>query len=194
MLVMTMYLIYTDDSGDEEISLHLGLMVPVESWRDCLIAWKKYRLNALAKKHNVPAEVEIHAQEWLTGSNNIVSNPRVRDGGRTINDTKGMRQEALHNAMKTFTVISGIEVFADVVNTPQKQQAYRHYIQQLDAHLDAHGDLGLVVMDGDPKNPDPVTRDAHRALNLGPKAGPGRCWKTDGCRTPPAATSSKWQT
>lgn len=62
---VTVFVLYADDSGDEESSFFAGVMIPVDRWAGNLAKWLQYRA-ALYRQQHVPASFELHAVDWVT--------------------------------------------------------------------------------------------------------------------------------
>ena len=59
-----LYLAYVDDSGDENCDLLGAVMLPLDSWRECLKAWLNWR-RFLFRRWGIPADFELHAVDFL---------------------------------------------------------------------------------------------------------------------------------
>lgn len=59
------YLIYVDDSGNEDVGwLWSGLAIPFDLWTEYLGRWLAFR-RWLFSKHGIPANFEFHSQAWI---------------------------------------------------------------------------------------------------------------------------------
>lgn len=157
----TTYVGYVDDSGDETMSLHSAVLVPVAHWSSHLTKWKRYRHN-LRKKHDVPPEFELHASHWLEGKDRPSLDP-----GAAINTTKGIRREWATKALLGIAAMPDLKVFTAVTKTNVKSEAYADFLLRLDESLAAYDGYTMIVVDGDPKNADQSIHRAHRTLALG---------------------------
>jgi hypothetical protein len=92
------YLVYVDDSGDATMSLHSGLFIPLEGWREALTKWKLYR-KSLQRKHEVPPEFELYSVLWIPGKDQPSSDPDA-----PINMTVGLRHEWTKKALQTIAM------------------------------------------------------------------------------------------
>lgn len=68
------YLVYVDDSGDEENDLLSALCLPVHQWGGYLLSWKKYR-RWIERQIGLPPSVELHAEELLSRSKMHATDP-----------------------------------------------------------------------------------------------------------------------
>jgi len=64
--VVVSYLIYVDDSGDEEIGdLFSALIIPGRRWSEMLTYWRKLR-EELERSNGLPPKFELHARSFLS--------------------------------------------------------------------------------------------------------------------------------
>lgn len=144
------YLIYVDDSGDESDSFHTGILIPVRQWSSYLGQWLNYR-KRLYTKHQVPTRWELHSSSWLMGKDRPV--PDHPDN--PINTVKGVRHEWSQTALRTIAGMSDARVITRRTHTAVKADAYADFLDIADKALSDDDAWGIVVMDGDPINPDP---------------------------------------
>jgi len=153
------YVVYVDDSGDHEYSLHTGLLFPQEWWTEYLRRWLQFR-RTIYQQHGVPSRYELHSYEWVMGKGKPVGgNPEA-----PVNRSVSLRREIAENALKTINSMLDLRVVTCRYPGPIKSEAYARFIQEISVQLiesDAHA---VIVMDGDPINPDPHVRRAHRDL------------------------------
>lgn len=156
------YLLYTDDSGEGGVSFCTALLVPISGWTTALDLWLKYR-RWLHKVHGVPASFELHAYEWIPGKG-----PDPVPGVPTapINRVKGLRQEIAKKGLLTIASMPGLAVVTCRHPSAVRADAYEALLELVDRELRQRRAWAVVVVDGDPKNPDLHVRDAHRNLKL----------------------------
>ncbi|MEV6351010.1 DUF3800 domain-containing protein [Actinoplanes sp. NPDC051851] len=167
-----------DDSGNEDFSVHTGALVPVDRWREHLMAWKSYR-RALYKKHGVLDDYEIHTHEWVMGKGKPVENPVSDGNGQDINTVVGYRRQWATKALLAITKLNDFQTFTVKSDTANKADAYCHFLRELDESLAKQLDWGVVVLDGCPKNPDPAPTAEHRRLPLRTRAIVEDVWIQD---------------
>jgi len=156
------YILYTDDSGDETESLYTAVLIPLELWSLYLGRWLKFR-QWLYTKHKVPARYELHAFEWVMAKDTPV--PELSNDA-PINVSRALRHEITIKALKTIGAMWDLRVITCRHSGPVKADAYRALIASLDSQLVLNDSWAVVVTDGDPKNPDPHVRQAHRDLDI----------------------------
>ena len=155
------YLIYVDDSGGRDTSIHAGLLIPADRWALYLGERLKYR-KRLYRKHGVPARFELKASNWLTGKDV----PVPGDTGNPINTSRGLRQELSVSALRAVRSMQGARIITRQTPTAVKADAYADFIGVVDQALLQDDAWGIVVMDGLSTNPDPHLKRVHRALPL----------------------------
>ncbi len=156
------YLLYTDDSGEGSVSFYSALLMPIAGWTVALDQWLKYR-RWLHKAHGVPASFELHAYEWIPGKgpDPVPSKPQA-----PINRVKGLRQEVAKKGLQTIKAMHDVGVVTCRHPSGVRADAYERLLELVDSELRRRDAWAVVVVDGDPKNPDPHVRDAHRGLKL----------------------------
>lgn len=155
------YLLYTDDSGEAGVTFFSGLLIPIDQWTESLRRWLEFR-RWMHKKHQVPASFELHAYAWTPAKDVPVPN----DADAPVNTTKGIRREIPEKGLKTISALPGLAVVTVQHPSPVKADAYKDLLEGVSDELEKRGAWALMVVDGDPKNPDPHVRDAHRQLKL----------------------------
>jgi hypothetical protein len=99
-----MYVVYVDDSGDNDHDLLSALAIPMEAWAPSLAAWKGFRL-WLAKKHGVTPGMEMHSGEFLKrGSAELMdhqSGQMVKLTEYPWGETRHTRPVAFRKALRT---------------------------------------------------------------------------------------------
>lgn len=156
------YVLYTDDSGDGAGDVFFsGLLIPIDQWTESLRRWLKFR-RWMHKQHQVSARYELHAYQWIPAKDV----PVPGDPTAPVNTTKGIRQQVAENGLKTISKLPGLGVITVRHPSPVKADAYETLLNAVDDALRKQDAWALLVVDGDPKNPDPHVRDAHRKLDI----------------------------
>lgn len=155
---MTAFIIYADDSGDAESSFFSAVLMPVDQWTRNLARWLSYRA-ALYRQHQVLASFELHAVNWVTGKDQPAA-----DRSALINTSVGLRREWSKKALQCLQGMGGVGVLTCRVETAVKADAYRVFVEQLDRALFEEDAWGMLIVDGNPTDPDPGVKRAHREL------------------------------
>ena len=167
---MSTWLIYVDDSGNEEHDLLSAVCIPIEDWLGYLAEWKKYR-RYVQKKIGLPPSIEIHGEEMLHRGDLVVLDeegqpltiPEQRDPespstARTAVFDAGLR------TIGSFSTIRLLTVYAPVANG--KGGLYEGLIDWLERWLAWNDGYGLVWFDGTDQGLDRVRRAVHRGLPI----------------------------
>lgn len=120
---VAVYIAYVDDSGDEAVSWHSALLVPVEHWNECLNQWKKYR-RALKRKHDVAPEFELHAVLRIPGKG-------CRTTGCAYQHGAGTPSRVGSRSSPGGERHAGLAVFTSETKTAIKRDAYVDFLASL---------------------------------------------------------------
>ncbi|GAA1399051.1 DUF3800 domain-containing protein [Luteococcus peritonei] len=158
-------LFYVDDSGAERsgIATYSWIELTLEQWRPALCQVLDWR-DALDEAHAIPKQRELHAVEFANGR----GNPSLL--GDEWNRCKPLRQQVMDETFACFagwswlrggTVYSRSRLTRDAF-ARERGRVYRELVSLLDARLEAAGEWGILVMDGDGSDQSYV--QAHRGL------------------------------
>lgn len=159
-----MYLIYIDDSGDEEEDLLAGIAIPVDRWSASLRVWLNWR-RFLYRSYGIPADFELHAEQFLKPR----KNPVPVDHGRSdkvaaslVNQSVGVRKELYRRSLETLRWIGGVRIVA--VRRPDNDRlaTYRRMLEVVTEFLAADDERAICMVDGF----DTRLRSQHRLLEL----------------------------
>lgn len=153
----TTYLVYVDDSGDENQDLLTAVAIPVESWTSLLENWKKYR-RWVAKRHGVPTATELHALDLGTNSKGERGDlPQLKPGQRNHIAKAGFQTLAAGEWIRVMTV------FAPVPEGSGK--LYSVMVEFLEEFCAFHDSHAIVYYDGTAESLQRVTTTVHRNLD-----------------------------
>jgi len=174
------FLVYVDDSGNEEVgSLWSGLVIPFELWTEYLGRWLAFRKTLYAKTH-VPASFELHSQMWLSGDplgdipkaqlklmqvEPTAPIPKILQVGRA---QRRERSRWFENGLKTIGTFSRarlITVHTADSSGPAKFGAYRSLLDVLQQFLEAEHAWATLIVDGRDDGGGHI-HAAHRALPI----------------------------
>ena len=158
-------LFYIDDSGAEATGhiVYSWIETTPDGWRDGLRAWLDLR-RALYADYLIPPAVELHATKFAGG--------RGRPSTRETNLTKAERWAAMTQALAVIGATPSLRVGTvhrrttarRVAFAQERAAVYEALLDLLDKRLEAAGELGMIVMDGNGE--DPSYFAAHRQLKL----------------------------
>lgn len=164
-LASPLRLFYVDDSGAEATGhiVYSWIETTPDGWREGLRAWLDLR-RALYVDYLIPPAVELHATKFTSG--------RGRPSTRATNLTKAERWTVMAKALTVIGNTPALRVGTVHRHTTARRGAFRQeqtavyaaLVASLDRRLEAAGELGVIVMDGNGE--DPAYYDAHRGLKL----------------------------
>jgi hypothetical protein len=164
-------LFYVDDSGAERsgFATFSWIELAIDDWNTGLgevLNWREH----LDHKYGIPKRYELHSTDFVNGR----GNPSRR--GDQWNRRKAHRSQVMEESFNRFSLWPWLSVGTVYSHTELKRddfareraRVYQELIQMLDRRLQADGELGLLVMDGD--GTDSSYYAAHRALQLETRA------------------------
>lgn len=161
-----LYLAYVDDSGDENCDLLGAVMLPLDSWRECLRAWLDWR-RFLFRRWGIPADFELHAVDFLRPKKNPVPVDHSR-GGRVlssgINSQLGQRREVYRRSLDAIRYMPGVRIATVCRQGSDRVVTYQALLAAFQTTMEETDEDVLVMVDGG--SPDPRLRGEHRVLKL----------------------------
>jgi hypothetical protein len=161
-----LYIAYVDDSGDETCDLLGAVLLPLDSWRDCLAAWLNWR-RFLFRRWGIPADFELHAVDFLRPHKNPVPTThsraeKVETSG--INTQRGQRHEVYRRSLHAVKYIPGVRVATVCRPGSNRIATYQALLEAFQETMEETDRDVLVMVDG--AVPDPRLRGEHRLLKL----------------------------
>lgn len=152
----TTYLVYVDDSGNENQDLLTALAIPVDDWAEALERWKKFR-EWVHTKFGIPPSTELHALDLGTNSS---------DGrGPLVGLRKEQRNKVAKSAFSTLRSTPTLRALSIYKNVPEGSGSlYEPLIEFLGEFCQFHDSFAVVWYDGTAKSLEDITRSVHRAL------------------------------
>ncbi len=157
---------YVDDSGstDSGFVVYAWVECRADEWRLALRSWLDLRAE-LFVKHAIPPAYELHTSAFAGGRGRPSANPQW-------NLHKRNRSEALEVALARLGATPSLSIGAVFRITSargsafgaERGEVYRRLVAHLDSRLEAAGELGMILMDGD--GSETSYYGAHRALKL----------------------------
>lgn len=161
-----MRLFYIDDSGSVSSGFVVYSWVEclIEDWRDNLRRWLDLRKDFYAQ-YRIPPSYELHMSKFLNGHGFPSADP-------SWNGSKKLRGEVVQEALRTIGACPNLGVgtvyrrsaATGKAYSIERDDVYDKLVRHLDARLAAHGEFGLLFMDGDGSVPG--YHAAHRRLKL----------------------------
>jgi uncharacterized protein DUF3800 len=161
-----LYLAYVDDSGDENCDLLGAVMLPLDSWRDCLRVWLNWR-RFLFRRWGIPADFELHAVDFLRLHKHPIPTNHSRGGiveSSGINSQAGQRHEVYRRSLNAIRYIPGVRVATVCRPGSDRLSTYQGLLEAFQGTMEETEQDVLVMVDG--AKPDPRLRGEHRMLKL----------------------------
>jgi hypothetical protein len=161
-----LYLAYVDDSGDENCDLLGAVMLPLDSWRECLAAWLNWR-RFLFRRWGIPADFELHAVDFLRPRKHPIptGHSRAETVARSgINTQLGQRHEVYRRSLEAVKYIPGVRIATVCRPGSNRVETYQALLGAFQQTMEETDRDVLVMVDG--AEPDPRLRGEHRLLKL----------------------------
>jgi len=161
-----LYIAYVDDSGDSACDLLGAVLLPLDSWRECLSAWLNWR-RFLFRRWGIPADFELHAVDFLRPKKNPVPTNHSRASkvaSSGINHQMGQRREVYRRSLDAVRYIPGVRVATVCRPNSNRVETYQALLDAFQQTMDENDRDVLVMVDG--AEPDPRLRGEHRLLKL----------------------------
>ena len=167
---MTTWLIYVDDSGNEEHDLLSAVCIPIDNWLTYLVEWKKYR-RYVEKKTGLPPSIELHGEEMLRRGDLVVTDkegkPLTIPEQRDPESPSTARTAVFDAGLRTIGSFSAVRLLTVYAPVPNGQGGlYEDLIGWLEQWLACNGGHGLVWFDGTDQGLDRLRRAVHRGLPI----------------------------
>lgn len=155
-----------DDSGDSACDLLGAVLLPLDSWRECLAAWLNWR-RFLFRRWGIPADFELHAVDFLRPKKNPIPVNHSRAdkvAASRINDQVGQRREIYRRSLEAIKFIPGVRIATVCRPGSNRIETYQALLDAFQQTMDENDRDVLVMVDG--AEPDPRLRGEHRLLKL----------------------------
>lgn len=144
-----MYLIYVDDSGDEQRTLLSALCIPEHRWSSSLRSWLTFR-KQLFRDHQIPAGYELHAQDWLSKTPAQLDDgsgtpPAILAQARAARRERFQRYEA---ALKVIGSFADARLLTVYTTGTDKFGLYAELLAWIEELLRTESSYGAIVLDG----------------------------------------------
>lgn len=131
-----MYVVYIDDSRDEELVTFCALMISADDWLPAFQMVRDFR-RELKQNYGIYVYKELHAWEFVSGRGKI--------SNRVV--TKFERSEIFKEALKLTTHLPSAEMLTAVFPKGLPLMALERLLNRLNRSLQSHGSYGFLVSD-----------------------------------------------
>ncbi len=131
-----LYLIYLDESYNDECFVYAGIIIPASRWNKLFAKIFEWRLQLL-KKHKIPLDYELHATKFAGGRGNF-------DGFKD----KDKRAKMFTTVLKELAQLKNIRIIGGYTkDKTQKDKLFDAFIYELDKFLESKKAYGILVCD-----------------------------------------------
>lgn len=131
-----MYLIYLDESYDDNLFVYSAIFVNAFHWSEHfnhLLNWRKEWLS----KYQIPMEIELHATNFVAGRGEPL---RTRD--------KLFRAELFYEAIGRIEAMSDIKIINDFTNNKKEHiKLFEKMLNKINDMLKAYKGFGVLICD-----------------------------------------------
>jgi Protein of unknown function (DUF3800) len=159
-----MHFVYIDDSKDNKLACFSALIVPVESWNDCLNRLLAIR-RIMKQSDGVPLRMEMHTTDWLGGKGRLV---------RHLNKTDRVR---LYNYfLAGITMLPKVRLINAAVPQHEDDRAFEWLLNRINVNMAGNHSKAVIFSD-EGKSYDKLFRRMRRHNFIPSKIGQ---WETGG--------------
>ena len=135
-----MYLVYIDESYDEEYFAYSALFVPAFEWREVFNEIYKWRYE-LFERYGIETEYELHSTKFVRGEGEP----------RKIFD-KHKRAQMFNSFFKVFDNTAGLSVINGISFKHKRHALFEYMLNRIDRALTEKNAYGILICDeGDEK-------------------------------------------
>lgn len=131
-----MYLIYIDDSGDEELCIFSALTIRADKWNYNLEVVKQFR-HDLQISDGIYIYTEFHAWEFVSGRGKIADNII----------TKGRRCQIFKQALQMVAMLPETRLFSTVFPAKMSELAYETLLRSINHTLRECDSQAILICD-----------------------------------------------
>ena len=131
-----MYLIYIDDSGDEELCVFSALTIRAGKWNSCLEEVKQFR-HDLQTSDGISIYTGFHAWKFVSGRG------KIADGIVT----KGRRCQIFKQTLQVIAALPEARLFSTVFPTKASDPAYEALLRDINRTLQRWDSQAILICD-----------------------------------------------
>jgi hypothetical protein len=130
-----MHIAYIDDSGDNKLACFSALLVPVDSWNECLNRLIAIR-RIMKQSDGVPLRMEFHATNWLGGKGRLVRHLH-----------RGDRVRLYNYFLAGITMLPGVQLINAAVPHNDEARAFEWLLNRINKNMEKAGSHALIISD-----------------------------------------------
>ncbi len=131
-----MYLIYIDDSRDEQLCVFSALAIPAEQWQDAFAKVRQFRRD-LKKSDDIYVYAELHAWKFVSGRGKIAD--------RVI--PKGRRCQIFKDTLQMVASLPGVRLFNAVFPAKQDKRAFERLLNRINRAMITWDSRAILICD-----------------------------------------------
>jgi hypothetical protein len=131
-----MYLIYVDDSRDEQLCAFSALALSADHWRNAFASVRQFRRN-LKNQCGIPIHTEFHAWKFVSG--------RGRLGASIV--PKGQRCQIFKDALSMVAALPGVHLFNAVFPARDEERAFERLLNRIHRTMEAWDSRAILICD-----------------------------------------------
>jgi hypothetical protein len=130
-----MHFVYIDDSKDNKLACFSALLVPTDSWNECLNRLIAIR-RIMKQSDGVPLRMEFHATNWLGGKGRLVRHLRKQD-----------RVRLYDYFLAGITMLPGIQLINAAVPHYDEERAFEWLLNRINKNMEKADSRALIISD-----------------------------------------------
>jgi len=165
-----MYLIYIDDSRDEELCVFSALAVPSDEWRKAFLEVRQLR-RGLKETDGIRVRAELHAWKFVSGRGDIAD--------RVV--AKGRRCVLFREVLTAVTQLTGVRLFNAVFPANDEMRAFEWLLNRINRTMGTWDSRTILICDAGKETT--YTRLTRRMGVFNPIPSRYGFWAETGART-----------
>jgi hypothetical protein len=157
-----MHLVYVDDSKDTKLACFSALLVPEDTWTDCLNRLIAIR-RTMKDSDQVPLRMELHATEWVGGKGKRVQHLKKPDRARLYN-----------YFLAGIAMLPGVQLINAAVPHNEDVRAFEWMLNRINRNMVANDSRAIIISD-EGKSYDKLLRRMRRHNYIPSRIG---AWET----------------
>lgn len=130
-----MHFAYIDDSKDNRLACFSALLVPVDSWSECLNRLIAVR-RIMKQSDGMPLRMELHATNWLGGKGRLVRHLNRHDRVRLYN-----------YFLAAITMLPGVQLINAAVPQHEEERAFEWLLNRINKNMEKADSKALIISD-----------------------------------------------
>lgn len=152
------YLVYVDDSGDNDYRLYSAVFINIRNWSSCLGTWLAFR-RRLEAEYEIPLLYEIHAGKFFAGRGRPSINPE-----HPVNTDRRLRRAIGTQGLELIGGLDNVRTLTVAREGNSVRPAYDGLLDEVQTVLIEQDAFGILIVDGE--DTDVTYWAAHRDLKL----------------------------